>query len=419
MPLNPNIILGVQPPQIQQQDPLSNYAKVIGIQSAQQQGQLQGLQYDQAKQGMADESAIRSATIQSGGDSAVLRKLLQQQGAYKQLQALDKFDLENKSKQSEIAKNTSTANKNDIDTAFKKAEHLGAIFDYAKDKPDAWPGVRALVVQINPEADAKLPQQFDPNYIQAKIAEGQTITERLKAAQAAQNNATTIRGQDMTAATAKEGQGVTMRGQDIGAQTAREGHGVTMRGQNMVDARSRQTLDQGKWQNDLARGIQVNTATGESRPITANGAPIEAKNDAPEAMLKAAGYADRMSKASGLLDKFSADGKPGIVESAAGRSPIAANLSRSPERQQYHQAQEDWVRAKLRQESGAVIADEEMAREIRTYFPQIGDKPGVIAQKEQARKVAENAMRTASGRAKSAIPSEAAPKSGIKFLGFQ
>lgn len=180
--------------------------------------------------------------------------------------------------------------------------------------------------------------------------------------------------------------------------------GVTMRGQNMADARAREQTEQGRWTNDLVRGVQVNSATGETRPITANGKPIGPKDDAPEAMLKAAGYADRMKKASVLLDKFAAAGKPGLAESGLQQLPkgagnIAANLARSPERQQYRQAQEDWVRAKLRQESGAVIADEEMAREIRTYFPEIGDSDAVVKQKSAARKTAEQAMITAAGKA--------------------
>lgn len=198
----------------------------------------------------------------------------------------------------------------------------------------------------------------------------------------------------------------TTPGQDqSNATTIEQGNlnrGVTIRGQNMVDSRTRDTADRGEWQYDEARGLQVNKRTGEARPVMQNGQPIKPKDDAPEAMLKAAGYADRMRKASDLLDRFASAGKPGVTESVAGAVPLAgnlaANMARSPERQQYYQAAEDWVRAKLRQESGAVIADEEMAREIRVYFPQIGDSPEVIRQKAQARKTAEQAMVTAAGR---------------------
>lgn len=75
------------------------------------------------------------------------------------------------------------------------------------------------------------------------------------------------------------------------------------------------------------------------------------------------------------------------------------NITASPELQQYRQAADDWIRAKLRRESGAVIADSEMSKEYEIYFPRIGDSQDVIDQKKRAREEAENSMRTASGRA--------------------
>lgn len=122
----------------------------------------------------------------------------------------------------------------------------------------------------------------------------------------------------------------------------------------------------------------------------------------------AAGYASRMQSAEKIMSPIEqTSGKPGVRESILtgfGRPGEAlANAlpeisgGRSADRQSYRQAQEDWVRAKLRKESGAVIADQEMDREIRTYFPQIGDTPQVIKQKASSRKVAVDAMRTGAG----------------------
>ena len=71
----------------------------------------------------------------------------------------------------------------------------------------------------------------------------------------------------------------------------------------------------------------------------------------------------------------------------------------SVQQQAYRQAQENWVRANLRKESGAAIGKEEMDREIATYFPMPSDSPQVIAQKEQARQVTMGAMRQAAGNA--------------------
>jgi hypothetical protein len=121
----------------------------------------------------------------------------------------------------------------------------------------------------------------------------------------------------------------------------------------------------------------------------------------------AAGYYDRMQSAEKVMKPIEKDaGKPGVRESMMMALPggeMAANAlpqimgGRSADRQSYRQAQEDWVRAKLRKESGAVIADTEMEREIRTYFPQVGDAPKVIAQKAHSRQVAANAMKTGAG----------------------
>lgn len=80
-----------------------------------------------------------------------------------------------------------------------------------------------------------------------------------------------------------------------------------------------------------------------------------------------------------------------------GRS--AQNFVTSAVRQQYQQAQENWVSANLRAESGAAIGVEEMQKEIRKYFPQIGDSDSVIEQKTKAREVAEQAMKQRAGRA--------------------
>ena len=68
------------------------------------------------------------------------------------------------------------------------------------------------------------------------------------------------------------------------------------------------------------------------------------------------------------------------------------------DQQQLYQAQRDWVRAKLRKESGAVIGEEEMAEEIRTYFPQPGENAELRKQKQKARKEAERQMEIGAGR---------------------
>jgi hypothetical protein len=129
----------------------------------------------------------------------------------------------------------------------------------------------------------------------------------------------------------------------------------------------------------------------------------------------AAGYLFRMNQAesilSGPIDPTDPTSKsreelglyPGVtskvVEAIPGVGPRVSGAVQGTEVQKYRQAQEDWVRAKLRKESGAVIGKEEMDQEIKTYFPQPGDKQGTIEQKRQSRLNAQRQMEIMSGPA--------------------
>ena len=92
------------------------------------------------------------------------------------------------------------------------------------------------------------------------------------------------------------------------------------------------------------------------------------------------------------------------------------NITASPKLQQFRQAADDWIRAKLRRESGAVIAQSEMAKEYEIYFPRIGDSQAVIDQKRGARKEAERSMKTASGRAHKKEEAKEKPEVGEPTL---
>ncbi len=100
---------------------------------------------------------------------------------------------------------------------------------------------------------------------------------------------------------------------------------------------------------------------------------------------------------------------PNLLQSAAGSVPwVGQTLERlgsSENRQRVLQAQQAWVRAKLRKESGAVIGADEMADEIKTFFPQYGDKPETIRQKALLRQQAESGLVVEAGPAARLIQS--------------
>lgn len=126
----------------------------------------------------------------------------------------------------------------------------------------------------------------------------------------------------------------------------------------------------------------------------------------------AAAFADRMATANEELNALAAKGydPTNLKDRAAGVLPSAiANFATSPEGQKWRTAQENWVRANLRKESGAVIGDEEMAKEISNYFASPGATPEAIAQKAQLRKrLTENMQQMGAGAYKSLAATRAA-----------
>jgi len=109
----------------------------------------------------------------------------------------------------------------------------------------------------------------------------------------------------------------------------------------------------------------------------------EAKRlEGTEGQRLAAGFAARMDAANAIIP---------FVGTYAQRKAM------TEQQQRYKQAADNWIRANLREESGAVIGGEEMAAEYRTYFPQPGDTPQVIAQKAQARQITTQAMKQNAG----------------------
>lgn len=142
------------------------------------------------------------------------------------------------------------------------------------------------------------------------------------------------------------------------------------------------------------------------RPI-----PQGPADELSQAQQTAAGFAGRMESAESVLSSLEAqpDYSPAdLGDYLAGGVPLLGNYATSERGQQYRQAQGDWVRAKLRKESGAAIGKDEFEGEVQTYFPQPGDSPAVIEQKRQARLREIESMRAAGQRALGS-PSQFAP----------
>jgi len=135
-----------------------------------------------------------------------------------------------------------------------------------------------------------------------------------------------------------------------------------------------------------------------------------------EAERTAAGYLGRMEAADQNLTN--APPLNFAKQQGMARAPSITNYALSEQEQKVYQQQADWVRAKLRKESGAVIGDQEMAAEIRTYFPQAGDSPAALASKAQSRAQAHEQMRSSAGKVKPTIApaTGSAPAAALDML---
>lgn len=141
--------------------------------------------------------------------------------------------------------------------------------------------------------------------------------------------------------------------------------------------------------------IPISGPGGTPLKGAAGGKPTESEQNA-------AGFAQRMERVTGIIDALPVAAAPGMGSAIAGSIPFVGGVAQrgvqSEQTQQFQQAANDWIRAKLRKESGAAIGKDEMESEYRTYFPQVNDGPAVIAQKAAARRVATEAMKTAAGK---------------------
>lgn len=143
---------------------------------------------------------------------------------------------------------------------------------------------------------------------------------------------------------------------------------------------------------------------GMAIPVMGQGGQLKGAGGAPtEGQANAAGFAQRMELAQNIIGGLPAGSQPGAGTRIAEAVPFVggalARSGQSPATQQYDQAAQDWIRAKLRKESGAAIGADEMKQEYATYFPMVGDTAEKIAQKAEARRVVTLGMQKSAGRA--------------------
>lgn len=155
------------------------------------------------------------------------------------------------------------------------------------------------------------------------------------------------------------------------------------------------------------------------QPSKTGGMPAVVPGFAPEgkapteAQAKAGAFGSQMQTASSEFERLQKEGfNPTSVGSqvatALAGTPFTALAD--PKAQQANQAQQQWAEAYLRFKTGAAATEAEVKRNQRTFFPQIGDSPEVIAQKARMRKQAEqDVLSTAKQKPQVKQPAQAAP----------
>ncbi len=152
----------------------------------------------------------------------------------------------------------------------------------------------------------------------------------------------------------------------------------------------------------LAQQIKTEKAQRENinSQISARNAELSGEKTKPAtaAQFTAGGYASRTVQAESILQK----NKEAISSFEAARYAAARNLPNSmqpPVVQEQLQAERNFINAVLRRESGAAISPEEFESASKQYFPQPGDSPGVLLNKEQNRALVQQNLIRESGSA--------------------
>ena len=382
MALDPRISLGVQP--MQMPDPLAQYGKIAAIRQAQNQNALAQYQLSAAQR--ADEQAANRLRVfqEAGGDPKKVYNALLQLGDVEGATKLAKGEADvGKTRAETIAKHMelskerlATVRTPEDYIAWHQSNHADPVLaDYFK----------PLGITAETQTQKIMQQLQRPGGFQALFAQSALgLDKAMEQTLTSQN----LGGTTRVISTPK----YTMPG---ATPTATVVPGSV--GQVTMDpgAAARLKFDQDKfaWEKanpgmEIKEGpngemLAVNKRTGAAQPVTMGGVAV-AGGGKPltEAQAKAANFAGRMESAFNVIDKL--ESNPSVMQKLLAGSSWT-NILAPEAAQQYRQAQENWVTANLRKESGAVIGAEEMDREIKKYFPLPGEKPKTIEQKRQAR----------------------------------
>lgn len=434
MPIDSNIALSVKPVQIQ--NPMDQYAQFAQVQQAQNQNRLADLMFSEKQRELAADNAL-AGLLSAGKSGADITNGLASQGFGNKAIAYTKQLQETEKQKADIAKTNAEASKFNVEAAQKKFDIAGQAFGFVRANPTLENAHAALdyLAQhglYTPEqvAQSKAQLAADPSKIPA-LAE-QAFRSALSAKDQLAKYETRNLGGTTDTLQIDPVTGKTMVVNSVKntvSPDAALSSSTQLKTTAMNNAVAMRGQDKPTW--DSERGVFVSPNGAAIQVKGADGQPIGPK-DKPltEDQGKATTFAARMVDANRTLSELEAKGITSKDLSTQAAASKLTNWLASPDGQRYRQAQENWVTANLRKESGAVIGKDEMSAEIQKYFPIPGDSPGVIAQKSKARAVAQQGMMTqagpgakqvgaisSAGAAPVASPKVGAVENGYRFKG--
>lgn len=279
--MNPLIALSGKPMQFQEPESrLNSLARVLQVKAMADQSDMHRLQADELRRNITENASLNEAYKGAlGTDGAVdrtrLLSLLATGGLGAKIPSVQKQFLEADKAGAELGKTRAETGKLDLDATIKKAEHAASVLSLAKDQQSYDTVRRSLGSHA-----AGMPAQFDPNYVQAQIAQGMTIVQRLADQRQRDVIAETNRHNTTT-----EGETGRHNRSSEGIQYGQLGE--TRRHNTSMEGFRGKEVAQGQTQiiNDPVRGpMVVSKRTGAALPVTMGGQAVPGEVPAKQQM---------------------------------------------------------------------------------------------------------------------------------------
>lgn len=396
---------GVQQPQ----DPMNLLAKTLQIQQMQQQGEDRALQMRQ----QSEDRALKQSEYQRGlerenrlaqllggeySDDDARANALMRGGFLKESQDYLKG-------RADVKKTGVEMDAKRFDIASKKLDIAGQAMGFVKDNPSVESANAAIQNLVSngiwdqtqaEQAMARVMADPSPEgirtlatvaYQSALSAKDQlpSFTQQNRGGTVATQRINLITGvvDDVQSANVTESEAQRLA-RERAAADAKAGRDVQLQIAGQADARARERIA-------LDKGTAGQKTTEGERTA---GALLQRLRSS------------QMQLEDALLAKPSA-AKPGLVASglrAVGQEMAANSLATGEERQQVEAAQLDILDAALTLGTGAAYTREQLEGYRRSYFPQVGDKPKAIADKQERLKNIIQAAEIKAGGAASQVP---------------